>query len=73
LKIFSHLIDNGLISTIDLVTKHFWLLLEFFWAMIEKFGHQLGQRKKIGEKFRLLNQANKIFGQWTMVESPPLI
>jgi hypothetical protein len=45
LKIFSHLIDNGLISTIDPVTKKFWLLLEIFWAMIEKFGHQLGQQK----------------------------
>jgi hypothetical protein len=61
LKNFSRSIDSGLISTIvDPMIKEFQLLLEFFWAMIKKFGCQFGQWKKFGEKFWSPNQANVV-------------
>jgi hypothetical protein len=58
LNFFGHLIDSGLISTVDPMTKKFQLLLEIFWAVIENFSCQLGQRKTFGEKFQSPNQAN---------------
>jgi len=62
LKNFSRSIDSGLISTIvDPMIKKFQLLLEFFCAMIKKFGRQFGQWKKFGEKIQSPNQAN-VFG-----------